>query len=154
MRNISRTFAATMIAAATVVGSYCFFASPLVPSADARLKDHPRLAAASAALADARAYLETTPSDFRGHKDAAHAACIHAMREIALAAGEKDRAVIGVPPATRLEHVHQRLWTARERIRDGRAYILDSRGGFFGHKDAALKWIDATLAELDAILVD
>ena len=123
-----------------------------VPSADARLKDHPKLAAASAALADARAYLETTPSDFRGHKDAALNACIHAMREIALAAGEKDRAVIGVPPATRLEHVHRRLWDARERVREGRAYIIESRAGFFGHKDAALKWIETTLAELDFIL--
>jgi len=55
---------------------------------------HPRLAAAIAALADARAYLAEAPHDFGGHKVAAMRACDNAIRQLNLALayrGARDR---------------------------------------------------------------
>jgi hypothetical protein len=142
-----------MVAAGVAGGVYGFFGSSLLPTADARLQDHPKLAAASRALVEARAYMEHTPSDFRGHKAEAIVAINHALREVAFAAGETIQSSAGVAPIP-MEHVHPRLWEARERIKEGRMYLEESREGFFGHKVEAMKWINETLRQLDLILVD
>jgi hypothetical protein len=55
---------------------------------------HPRLAAAIAALQDARAYLNEAPHDFGGHKVGAIRACDNAIRQLQLALayrGRRDR---------------------------------------------------------------
>jgi hypothetical protein len=46
---------------------------------------HPRIAAAIAALRDARDYMVKAPHDFGGHKAAAVRACDDAIRELNLA---------------------------------------------------------------------
>jgi hypothetical protein len=46
---------------------------------------HPRIAAAIAALRDARAYLNEAPHDFGGHKNDAIRACDNAIRQLNLA---------------------------------------------------------------------
>ena len=46
---------------------------------------HPRIAAAIAAMRDARAYLEAAPHDFGGHKADAIRATDNAIRELNLA---------------------------------------------------------------------
>lgn len=153
MRRFSRTIAASIVAAAVAGGTYAFFASPLVPTADARLKDHPKLQACSRALVDARAYIEHTPSDFGGHKADVLHAVNEALHEVALAAGEHDRSIVRVAPIP-LDHIHQRLWDARERVKEGRLYLSESHDGFFGHREAALQWINETLHQLDLILTD
>jgi hypothetical protein len=43
---------------------------------------HPRIAAAVAALRDARAYMAEAPHDFGGHKEAAIKACDDAIRQL------------------------------------------------------------------------
>lgn len=153
MRKLSRTIAVTIVATVVAGGMYGFFGSPLVPAADARLRDHPRLEAAATALSDARDYIEHTPSDFRGHKSEALHAIHEALHEIALSAGEHDRSTSGVAPI-KLDHVHHRLWEARERVKEGREYLRESHDGFYGHKEAALRWIDETVRQLDYILAD
>ena len=55
---------------------------------------HPRLAAAIAALKDARAYLQSAPHDFGGHKADAIRATDNAIRQLDLALryrGREDR---------------------------------------------------------------
>jgi hypothetical protein len=55
---------------------------------------HPRIAAAIAALKDARAYLEAAPHDFGGHKAEAIRASDVAIRQLNLALayrGKEDR---------------------------------------------------------------
>jgi hypothetical protein len=55
---------------------------------------HPRIAAAIAALRDARDYLRSAPHDFGGHKAAAIRATDDAIRELNLALryrGRQDR---------------------------------------------------------------
>jgi hypothetical protein len=55
---------------------------------------HPRIAAAIAALKDARAYMESAPHDFGGHKADAIRATDNAIRELDLALryrGREDR---------------------------------------------------------------
>jgi len=52
---------------------------------------HPRIAAAVAALRDARAYLEAAPHDFGGHKAAAIRATNDAIRELNLALAFRAR---------------------------------------------------------------
>jgi hypothetical protein len=55
---------------------------------------HPRIAAAIAALKDARAYMEAAPHDFGGHKATAIRASDNAIRQLELALayrGAKDR---------------------------------------------------------------
>jgi len=46
---------------------------------------HPRIAAAIAAIKDARAYLAAAPHDFGGHKAAAMRSCDDAVRQLNLA---------------------------------------------------------------------
>lgn len=46
---------------------------------------HPRIAAAIAAIRDARAYMAEAPHDFGGHKAAAIRACDDAIRQLNLA---------------------------------------------------------------------
>lgn len=46
---------------------------------------HPRIAAAIAAIRDARAYMAEAPHDFGGHKEAAIKACDDAIRQLNLA---------------------------------------------------------------------
>lgn len=46
---------------------------------------HPRIAAAIAALQDAKAYMEAAPHDFGGHKAAAIQASNNAIRQLDLA---------------------------------------------------------------------
>ena len=46
---------------------------------------HPRIAAAIAAIRDAREYMVKAPHDFGGHKAAAVRACDEAIRELNLA---------------------------------------------------------------------
>jgi hypothetical protein len=54
---------------------------------------HPRIAAAIAALRDARAYMADQPYDFGGHRDAAVKACDDAIRQLnfALAYHPKEK---------------------------------------------------------------
>ena len=55
---------------------------------------HPRIAAAIAALKDARAYMEAAPHDFGGHKEGAIKASDAAIRQLNLALayrGAEDR---------------------------------------------------------------
>jgi len=55
---------------------------------------HPRIAAAIAALKDARAYMAEAPHDFGGHKAAAIRASDEAIRQLNFALayrGERDR---------------------------------------------------------------
>jgi hypothetical protein len=52
---------------------------------------HPRLAAAIAALKDARAYLQEAPHDFGGHKAAAIRASDDAIRQLNLALAYRER---------------------------------------------------------------
>jgi hypothetical protein len=55
---------------------------------------HPRIAAAIAALKDARAYMQAAPHDFGGHKEGAIRATDNAIRQLNLALayrGAKDR---------------------------------------------------------------
>ena len=52
---------------------------------------HPRLASAIAALRDARAYLESAPHDFGGHKADAIRATDNAIRELNLALAYRGR---------------------------------------------------------------
>jgi hypothetical protein len=46
---------------------------------------HPRIAAAIAAIRDARSYMAEAPHDFGGHKEAAIKACDDAVRQLNLA---------------------------------------------------------------------
>ena len=52
---------------------------------------HPRIAAAIAALRDARAYMAEAPHDFGGHKADAIAACDAAIRELQKALAYRAR---------------------------------------------------------------
>lgn len=55
---------------------------------------HPRIAAAIAALRDARSYMVAAPHDFGGHKAEAIRACDDAIRQLNLALayrGKQDR---------------------------------------------------------------
>jgi len=54
---------------------------------------HPRIAAAIAALRDARIYMAVQPHDFGGHRDAAVKACDDAIRQLnfALAYRPKEK---------------------------------------------------------------
>ena len=52
---------------------------------------HPRLAAAIASLRDARAYLESAPHDFGGHKADAIRATDNAIRELNFALAYRGR---------------------------------------------------------------
>jgi hypothetical protein len=52
---------------------------------------HPRIAAAIAALKDARAYMEAAPHDFGGHKAAAIRASDDAIRQLNLAMAYRAR---------------------------------------------------------------
>jgi len=153
MLKVNRIAIAALLTTGVAGGTYAFLGSPLVPTAEARLKDHPRLEAAAGALKDAREYIEHTESDFHGHKVEALHAIQEALHEIALAAGEHDRSASQVPPIP-LEHRHQKLWDARERLKEAREYLHTSRAEFYGHKEAAMKWIDETIHHLDAMLVD
>jgi hypothetical protein len=153
MRKVNRIVASAILATGVAGGTYAFLAGPLMPTAEARLKDHPKLEAAAAALKDAKEYIEHTESDFHGHKVEALHAIHEALHEIALAAGEHDRSASGVPPIP-LEHRHQRLWDARERLKESREYLHESRAEFNGHKEAAMKWIDETIHHLDRMLAD
>ena len=73
----------TAAAFALVVGTVSFEAGTLraqnVPS---EANAHPRLATAVAALVDARAYLQSAPHDFGGHKTSAVAAIDAALVEL------------------------------------------------------------------------
>ncbi len=51
---------------------------------------HPRLAAAITALRDARAYLESAPHDFGGHKAAAIKASDEAIRQLNFALAYRE----------------------------------------------------------------
>lgn len=52
---------------------------------------HPRIAAAIAAVRDARAYMVSAPHDFGGHKADAIAACDNAIRELQKALEYRER---------------------------------------------------------------
>ena len=52
---------------------------------------HPRLAAAIAAIKDARAYLQAAPHDFGGHKAEAIRACDDAVHQLNLALAYRAR---------------------------------------------------------------
>ena len=52
---------------------------------------HPRIAAAIVALRDARAYMESAPHDFGGHKADAIRATDNAIRELNLALAYRGR---------------------------------------------------------------
>jgi hypothetical protein len=52
---------------------------------------HPRIAAAIAAIKDARAYMEAAPHDFGGHKAAAIRASDDAIRQLNLALAYRAR---------------------------------------------------------------
>jgi hypothetical protein len=52
---------------------------------------HPRIAAAIAALRDARAYMAEAPHDFGGHKEAAVRACDEAIRQLNFALAYRGR---------------------------------------------------------------
>jgi hypothetical protein len=52
---------------------------------------HPRIAAAITALRDARAYLESAPHDFGGHKEAAIKASDEAIRQLNFALAYRPR---------------------------------------------------------------
>jgi len=155
MRKVNRIVAAAVLATGVAGGTYAFFGSPLMPTAEARLKDHPKLEAAASALHDAREYLEHSPSDFHGHKAEALHAINEAMHQVALAAGEhdRDRSTPGFAPAP-LDHRHQKLWDCRERLKEAREYIHESRNDFNGHKEEALKWIGEAIHQLDRIMED
>jgi len=156
MRKANRVVAVAVIGTGLVGGAYGFLGSPMVPVAQARLHDHPRLEAASRALADARDYIEHTGGDWHGHKTEALHAIHEAMREVALAAGEheRDRSSVGVRPVPLEHHRHEKLWEARERVKEARDYLREGRHDFGGHKEAALKWIDETLHQLDRLMAD
>lgn len=155
MRKVNRIVAAAVIGTGLACGTYGFLGSPMMPVAQARLHDHPKLDAASHALADARDYIEHTGGDWHGHKTEALHAINEAMHEVALAAGEHDkRSATAVRPVPLEHHRHEKLWEARERVKEARAYLHDSRDDFHGHKEAALHWIDETLHQLDRLMED
>jgi hypothetical protein len=52
---------------------------------------HPRIAAAIAALKDARAYMNEAPHDFGGHKEDALKACDNAIHQLNLALAYRER---------------------------------------------------------------
>jgi hypothetical protein len=153
MRKIQNAVAAAVLAAAVAGGGYAFFASPLVPTAQAHWRDHPKLEEAHKALKDAKDYLESAPSDFHGHKAEAIKAIDVAMHHLALCAEEArptplpNPAVENAPLAE-----HEKLRVARDRLKDARAYLHEAAHDFHGHREEAIKAIDVAIKQLDRIL--
>ena len=150
MRKVKVTMAAALIAASVVGGSYAFFAGPLVPAAQARWHDHPKLDEAFHSLRDAKDYLEAAPEDFHGHKAAAIEAIRIAMHRVALCAEEEGTPGLDAAPAP--FESHPKLHEAREHLRAAREYLHEANHDFHGHREDAIKAIDTALHEIDRCL--
>ena len=68
MQMMKRTLAALVFSTAIAGGTYAFLGSPLVPAAQAHLKDHPKLERAYNALREAKEEVNAAGHDYRGHK--------------------------------------------------------------------------------------
>ena len=149
MRKIKSTLATAVLAAAIGGGTYAFFASPFVPMAHAHMRDHPKLAEADKSLKEAMEYLQTSPSDFHGHKAEAIHAIQEARERISLCVEDEERkASVDAAP---LEE-HPKLREAREHIKEGRRYLDEAKADFHGHKGEAIKWMDEAVHQINLCL--
>ena len=147
MRKINRRAVLSILAAA-VGGAYAFLGSPLVPTAQARWHDHPKLEAAYHQLHDAKEYLEAAPHDFHGHRKEAVIAINHAMGQIALCAEEEHK--LNLDPAPLDEH--PRLHKAKEHLKEAREYLHKASHDFHGHRVKAIEAIDEAIIQIDHCL--
>jgi hypothetical protein len=154
VKKMSRTIAAAVVAFAVAGGLYAFLGSAMVPTANARLKDHPRLESAHSALKDAKEYLEASERNFHGHKDAAVRAMDFAMKQIYLCSEEADRRDAPEPRSFSERSEHAKLYHAKEQLKDAREYLRESRHDFHGHKTAAIEGLDVAIHQIDICLED
>jgi chromosome segregation ATPase len=150
MRKIKEAVAAVVLATAVAGGTYAFFASPLVPTAQAHLRDHPRLEGAYSSLKEAKEYLESAPSDFRGHKAEAIHAINEAMHQISICVEEVEERKPSIDAAP--EGTHEKLRIAREHLKEGREYLNESKIDFHGHKGEAIRAIDEAIHQINVCL--
>ncbi|HET6251516.1 MAG TPA: hypothetical protein VFE47_27775 [Tepidisphaeraceae bacterium] len=150
MRKVKTALAAVVLAGSIAGGTYAFFGSPLVPTAQAKWHDHPKLEAAYNSIKDAKDYLESSPSDFHGHKKSAIEAINVAMHHLRLCAEEEALPSADTENAPFAEH--PRLHTAREHLKVARDFLHDSHENFHGHKEEAVKALDVAIREIDKCL--
>ncbi|HZK82793.1 MAG TPA: hypothetical protein VFC46_17050 [Humisphaera sp.] len=155
MRKINRSLSAAVLAVAVAGGAYAFLGSPMTPIAQAHLRDHPKLQAADEALKDAKEYIESSKSDFHGHKEEALHAIHVARTKISLCAGEEEkRSSADHVRAIPLEVRHPRLHEAVKRLRDAREYLHEAKADFRGHKEEAMKAVDEAIHQIERLMED
>lgn len=142
--KIQRFMTAAMLTAAIAGGTYAFLGSPLVPSVQAHLKDHPILEASDHSLKDAHEYLEAAPHDFHGHRAAAIHAIQEARHQISLLVNEeegKKNTPSQFSAAPVAPERHPRLTKAHHDLEAAEKYLAEMKGDARGHKEKALEWI-------------
>jgi hypothetical protein len=154
MRTFKKRISTIVLASAMGAGGYAFLVSPMtMPTAEARLRDFPKLEASYNSLKDAKDYLENAPNEFHGHKKDALHAIDEAMNQISVLVDEQvHRSAIGNRPAELAEERHPRLKAARERVKEGREFVKEAKDDFRGHKDEAVKAMDEALRQIDLCL--
>lgn len=150
MRNMNKSIAAAVLAMAVAGGGYAFLGSPLTPTVQAHLRDHPKLAEADEALKEAEDYLRSAADDFHGHKEEALHAIHEARTKISLCA--EGRASFNNIHAVPLEGRHEKLRVAREKLRAAKEYLREAKADFHGHKEEAIQAVDEAIHQLDRIL--
>jgi hypothetical protein len=143
MRKLNRTIAAAIIATGIAGGTYAFFGSPLVPSAQAGWKEHPILQTADNATKDAIADLEAAPHDFHGHREKAVKVLKHAMKELEICSKTK----ISVAPAPLA--AYPRLEGAKSALENAEKYIKEAPHDFDGHREDAQKAVHNAIEQID-----
>ena len=153
MRKMKSPITAAILALAVGAGGYAFLGSPLTPTVQARLHDHPRLEEADQALKEAYRYLEEADNDFHGHKIGAMK-CIHLAREkIWLCAEEPNfRSNADSPASVKLVREHEKLWRAKEHLEHAKEYLEHASHDFHGHRQEAVDAVQAAIYQLNHIL--
>lgn len=155
MRTFSRTIVAAMVATGIAAGTYAFFGSALVSTAQAHLKDHPALQKAYDALNEAKEYLEKSKDDFKGRKEKAIHAINKARDEIAKAteaverkSADSDENFVPEPLAK-----HPKLDEAHAALQEAIDYLNKStKYDFKGHKEECIKYIHEAMEEINHII--
>ena len=154
MTKFKRSIAAAIVATAVAGGGYAFLGSSLTPVAEARLRDHPKLEAAHDSLKEAKEYLEASSHNYHGHREAAVKALDYALHQIRICAEEADARdnFDRTPPKEFADH--PKLHHAKEQVKAAREYLFESKHNYRGHKDEAIKALDAAVHHIQICLDD